>query len=143
MKLSMEPAERLYRRRTIDGDHWRWGGAIDPTGYGRISVNGRMLYVHRYAYELFVGPIPEGYQIDHLCRVRDCWRPSHLEAVTQRENLLRGEGFPGIAHRKTHCKWGHEFTPENTLLSKTGLRNCRECNRAYSREYQRRQRNAA
>lgn len=70
-------------------DCWHWKGAISDPGYGRISVGNRLRYAHRLSYELNVGPIPDGLSIDHLCRVRDCVRPDHLEAVTLAENTRR------------------------------------------------------
>lgn len=77
---------------------WLWAGASNPEGYGRIWVEDRLGYTHRVAYEAFVGPIPDGYDIDHLCRNRGCCNPDHLEAVTRRTNLLRGETLTR-AHR--------------------------------------------
>lgn len=85
-------AQRLTSKVEIDdAGCWLWRGAVDPTGYGRFFLDGRMDYAHRAAYRLLVGPIPEGLDIDHLCRVRACVNPQHLEAVTRRENLLRGD----------------------------------------------------
>ena len=84
--------ERIAPRLVVDeetGCH-RWTGAHNSTGYGYVKVDGRQVSVHSVAYELFVGPIPEGLELDHLCRVRDCANPEHLEAVTRAENLRRG-----------------------------------------------------
>jgi hypothetical protein len=84
------------------------------------------------AYEWLVGPIPDGFQIDHLCRVRNCVAPDHLEAVTQQENLRRGEA--GANNKiKTHCPHGHEYTPENTLVNRSGSRVCVICKRVAAR----------
>ncbi|MBT2412652.1 HNH endonuclease [Streptomyces sp. ISL-12] len=66
-----------------------WTGSTDQ-GYGRLRFRGRLVRAHRFSYELNVGPIPDGHQVDHLCRTPSCVRPDHLEAVTQRENVLRG-----------------------------------------------------
>lgn len=86
---------------------WIWTGAPSGPGanhgdgYGLFSLRGRRLWAHRMSYELYVGPIPDGMQIDHLCRVRMCVNPAHPEAVTQRENLRRGSAS------RTHCRRGH------------------------------------
>lgn len=83
---------------------WLWTGAVDPqTGYGRMYVEPSTLGAHRVAYLLLVGDIPEGQQLDHLCRVRRCVRPDHLEPVTQRENLLRGETLAAAHSKGVDC----------------------------------------
>lgn len=102
-----------------------------PDGYARIAeggTGGRMLMAHRVSYEYFVGPIPEGLTLDHLCRVHNCVNPEHLEPVTQRVNILRGFGAAATNARKTHCPQGHEYTPENTYRDE-GRRVCRICKR--------------
>jgi len=113
-----------------------WLGSGTPPGYGQIGFGKRKKYVHRVSYELRVGPIPEGLQIDHLCRNRACVAPVHLEAVTQKENLERGVGAEVTRLRhasRTHCKHGHEFTPENTRMY-DGYRVCRECRKISDRK---------
>jgi hypothetical protein len=107
-----------------------WKGAR----YGRVVYKGRKWLAHRAFYDLLVGPIPEGLTLDHLCRNTPCVNPEHLEPVTQRENNLRADDSPTTQNaRKTHCKRGHEFTPENTTVC-NGSRYCRACMRRRYRE---------
>ena len=86
------PYEDRFKARMIpaDGGCILWGGHLSKWGYGRVTYKGRLVQAHRVAYELFKGPIPEGLQLDHLCRVRNCVNPDHLEPVTPSENTLRG-----------------------------------------------------
>lgn len=121
-----------------------WMAAIRPDGYGHFQNRGRNWLAHRMAYEIGVGPIPKGLTIDHLCRNRGCQNPEHLEPVTNRENLRRGEGFGAVNSRKTVCDNGHAFTPENTYIVLKGgvpaARYCKACNRARARKYAARKR---
>lgn len=95
---------------------WLWLGNCSYQGYGSFSSGGKNRPAHRWSYERFVGLIPAGLVIDHLCRVRCCVNPDHLEPVSNRENILRGYGAPALNATKTHCIHGHEFTPENTRI---------------------------
>lgn len=111
---------------------WLWRAKLNASGYGTFGITeGNTVLAHRFAYELLIGPIPQGLQLDHLCRVRACCNPAHLEPVTNFENLHRGFSIAAMNARKTHCKRGHEFSPENTHLSagKHGrpVRHCRAC----------------
>ncbi len=110
------------------GACWQWMGSLACEGYGRIRADGRDIFVHRWSFEHFVGPIPEGMQVDHLCRNRGCVNPHHLEIVDLVENVMRGESPQAVNARKTHCIRGHEFTPENTYVDAKG-RSCRACRR--------------
>lgn len=100
-----------------------WIGWVKPHGYGLF---GKRL-AHRVSYECAKGAIPEGLVIDHLCRNRCCVNPTHLEAVTQKVNTLRGVGPTAKNAVKTHCKHGHEFTPQNTIIRNGGERRCQRC----------------
>ncbi len=104
---------------------WEWIGC-KSNGYGQFKVDGRRgakkSSPHQYAYDAFVGEMPEGCEVDHLCRNRGCANPLHLEAVSRAENMIR------LSTRRTHCKQGHELTEENTYVS-GNKRKCRQCNR--------------
>jgi hypothetical protein len=113
------------------GPCWIWTGSRDAHDYGQFYANGSKVLAHRYAYETGVGPIPEGLEPDHLCRVHPCIRPSHLEPVTRRENLRRGQGLVASKMAQTHCEQGHEFTPDNTYLWRE-RRHCRACRAKHS-----------
>jgi hypothetical protein len=111
-------------------------------GYGVVQHDGRIRRAHRVVYEFAVGPIPEGLELDHLCRNRRCVNPEHLEPVTGRENILRSESQSAKHARQTHCLRGHELTPENVYLRSRGSnveRFCRACSRIRdAARYQRR-----
>jgi hypothetical protein len=123
---------------------WLWPGRVNENGYGRVSVKiefqDRQVYTHRLMWLVENGPIPEGLELDHLCRVRACCNPDHLEPVTHEENLRRGSWWvPGAeAQRaKTACPRGHRYTVENTyVFPRSGGRACRECRRANWRDRQ-------
>lgn len=113
---------------------WEWTAYRLWNGYGRFGYrHGDVRYAHRVAYELAVGPIPDGLDIDHLCRNRACVNPAHLEPVTRSVNLRRGDTIVAERAAKTHCPRGHEYTEANTIRSKQGWRSCRECNNARQR----------
>ena len=113
---------------------WTW---LRPTdnGYGRFWIKGRTALAHRISYEMHVGPIPAGLQIDHLCRNRGCINPSHLEPVTIAENVLRGEGRSAQNARKSTCPKGHALAGDNVYRTPKGGRGCRECLRESTRQW--------
>lgn len=107
---------------------WLWTGAAVPLGYGHFWNGTRSVPAHRFSYELHVGEIPSGLQIDHLCRVPACVNPQHLEPVTGRENTLRGVSFAAKNAAVTHCPKGHAYAGDNLRYAGRG-RYCRECHR--------------
>ncbi len=107
---------------------WHWTGALREKGYGSFMRAKGSNMAHRFAYELLVGPIPDGLCIDHLCEVKKCVNPAHMELVTPRENLRRG------AERRRSCRRGHEINSENARYSQ-GRRYCRVCEREKARRY--------
>ena len=121
---------------------WEWTAARMINGYGVYTWYGAdrpcsSHLIHRIAYTLFVGPIPAGYVIDHLCRNAACGNPQHLEAVTQQTNLLRGTGWPAINARKRRCARGHRYTPK-TVVVVGGKRRCRICHARNQQAYKKR-----
>jgi hypothetical protein len=152
-------AERFWSfvTRGPDDECWPWQGMIGKTGsYGVLTVARRKIYAHRVAYELLVGPIPDGLTLDHLCHTRDttcpggkacvhrrCVNPAHLEPVSGRINRLRGRSMPALNAAKTHCKHGHPFDAANTYVDKHGHRDCRTCITDAQRRYNARKKQEA
>lgn len=122
---------------------WLWTGGLQSSGYGHfITYDKSERSAHRFSYKTYVGPIPEGLTIDHKCNVKICVNPEHLQVMTLSNNVGR------YYAEMTHCRAGHEYTLENTWVSKEGYRRCRTCDqrrdkerapehRVYAREYQR------
>ena len=128
----MNPQHRFERQTFYVGDCIVWTGATDAKGYGIFGIKDgerwTSIKAHRFAYEQRCGQVPAGLQLDHLCRVRCCVNPAHLEAVTLQENVARGA--TGICNRsKTHCPNGHIYDHANTYQIPTGGRGCKECRR--------------
>ena len=131
-RLSVE--DRFWSHVDKSGDCWLWTAYRTPLGYGHFGIGvDRKFKAHRFAYELVVGPIPEGLVIDHLCRNPACVNPDHLEPVTQRENVFRGRSHVVAQASQTHCQRGHLFTDENTTRQ-GNKRGCRTCRNEWRRE---------
>lgn len=123
---------------------WLWLNRLDSWGYGQYYTNGKRPLAHRFAYIALVGPFPEGLESDHLCRVRHCVNPAHIEPVTRAENVRRGLVAEANRSRKgtkrPFCRRGHEMTPENTYLyppssSSFGRRGCHKCSQMRHAQY--------
>ena len=129
-------SDPFIRVKESDGQCWRWTGSTS-NGYGYVFNLGRLHPAHRVSYLVFSGHFDQDLQIDHLCRVRCCVNPSHLEAVTQKENIRRSPA--SIANSsKTHCLKGHPYSGENLVTPKSGQRSCRICKNEYSKAYRKR-----
>jgi hypothetical protein len=129
--MNTDTTRRFLEKVSVGDGCWEWQGALRD-GYGIFrhpSLPSQQ--AHRIAYELLEGPIPPGLELDHLCRNRRCIRPDHLEPVTHKVNLLRGEGFAAKRAAQTHCTHGHELAGDNVYLYR-GLRQCRSCHKRLS-----------
>lgn len=121
--------ERFMQRVVMEPNSgcWLWDGPVGKQGYGTHSRHFGTHRAHRISYILHKGPIPDDLPLDHLCRVRCCVNPDHLEAVTTRENILRGIGPTALNAVKTHCPVGHPYSEKNTHYDENGGRHCRKC----------------
>jgi len=135
---------RFAGKWTLHHQCWEWTGSKGANGYGIFMWDAgppkRTCTAHRAAYRLFIGEIPDGYEVDHLCRRRSCVNPEHLEAIPLAENRRRRDTPSGKRHwngKKTHCKNGHPFSGANLSVDINGARICVTCRREYQREYQR------
>jgi hypothetical protein len=135
-----DAVERFMEKvRQTDGGCWLWTGQVQPNGYGRFGIGSRTdgtrkkVLAHRWSYEHFVGPIPAGMTIDHLCGVRNCVKPAHLEPVHHAVNLRRGDTEAARNAAKTHCPQGHPYDAENLVVNRKGQRTCRACHQQKSR----------
>lgn len=132
--------ERFWAKiRVRPGGCWAWTASTNGEGYGTFNIGppaprgDRMRLTHRLTWETLFGPVPDGLELDHACRVRECCNPAHLEAVTHQVNVLRGTS-PAAAHAvKTHCPSGHPYDGANTHITKKGVRQCRACDRERKR----------
>lgn len=117
---------RLWGRIKRDGECWIWKREKTQR-YGTIKHDCKLYMVHRLSYELLISKIPDGCELDHLCRNTFCINPHHLEPVTHKENILRGVGQCAINARKTHCIRGHPLSGKNLKITTSGSRRCRIC----------------
>lgn len=151
MSASIEiVVSRLLQRRKIDEESgcWIYLGYADPAGYARVGYQGKSKRVHQVSFWHFKGEVPEGYEIDHLCRNKRCFNPEHLEAVTKRTNMLRGivwEVSGKYNQAKTHCVRGHPYAGDNLVeriqmgvLGPRVSRHCRKCINMYARNARKR-----
>lgn len=128
------PFTRFWQKVSVDAQSgcWLWTSAREYGGYPILWLgDGKSVRAHRYAYEMLVGPIPTGLGLDHLCRVRHCVNPAHLEPVTAKENSRRAIPYNPKGTRTTCMPGLHAFTPENTAIHH-GRRRCRACAAAYA-----------
>lgn len=122
---------------------WLWLAATSPTGYGLTGLRAGPALAHRAAYEAYVGPIPAGRVVCHRCDTPSCVNPAHLFSGTQMDNIRDCASKGRMAGQQlTRCKYGHEFTPENTRAIRPGQRECWECKRRINREWKRRRKAA-
>lgn len=126
--------------KIIPNGCWEWQASKNSKGYGQFFFEGNKSgRAHRYSYIFYKGKIPQGNTIDHLCRNRICVNPDHLEAVSNRENVLRGIGISAINSRKKECVRGHKFVGKNyrLVVSKTGKksRHCRLCQKVFNKTF--------
>lgn len=135
--LTPRATERFWAKVEQHDDCWLWTGHTVGAGYGHFNQGGekRMMLAHRWAYEALVAEIPDGLVLDHLCMVKTCVNPSHLEPVTQAVNIERN---PNTINKTcvevTHCPQGHEYTEATTRLYR-GKRHCRPCARIHTANY--------
>lgn len=129
-----EALRRLEKNITLEGSCYVPAYSPGRKGYIRFRFLRRMVFAHRFTYETFIGPLVDGFTIDHLCRNTSCCNPDHLEQVSVQENIKRGTQGESQAN-KTHCIRGHEFTPENTYRPPNkNERICRKCMRMHGRK---------
>lgn len=126
-----EVEARFWLHVDASGDCWLWTGALGRGGYGSFKAGPKTVRAHRFAYEALVGLIPEGLTLDHLCRVRSCVNPGHLDPVSIADNVRRGQAGGSWNRRKTRCPLGHPYDETNTKRV-VGRRVCRACRAIYN-----------
>jgi|SRR5215510_4253507 len=128
MPLNLTAEERIAKASTVDDNGcWLWLKYKNPDGYGTLRYEKVRYLAHRFSYMTYRGPIPDGLALDHLCRVRSCVNPDHLEPVTWGTNLIRGDGIYMVAHRENICLRGHPLEGDNLSARKDGRRRCKIC----------------
>lgn len=131
---------RFWARVATTSGCWLWTGSLTSDGYGQFRWGNKNNTAHRFSFVLHGGELVDGMHLDHLCRVRECVNPAHLEQVTPRENTMRGIGPGAVNAFKDACLAGHPFDEKNTYVNSRGHRRCRAC--ASRRELERRRRAA-
>ncbi len=125
--------DRFWSKVEIGSECWLWTASVGSHGYGQFKFEGVPVLAHRFAYELLVGSIPEGMELDHLCGRPRCVRPEHLEPVSHRINVMRGRGASARNAAKTHCPRGHPYNEVNTWVDPTrGCRECKTCSKKWA-----------
>lgn len=129
-------ADRFWAKVEKGEGCWVWSASLTHDGYGCFRGENGMTLAHRFSYILANGPVPDGFQIDHLCRNRRCVRPDHLESVTPRENAMRSNSSGALAVRTGKCVRGHDLSGARVVVTAEGRveRHCRECRRERRRE---------
>lgn len=132
-RKTVPPIHRFSNKvRRSETGCWEWTGCKTKSGYGKLSIlTSRPVLAHRFAFEFFRYSIPEGLEIDHLCRNRGCVNPFHLQPVTRRTNIMRGVNFSALNAKKTHCPSGHPYSEENTYWCPSGYRQCITCRKIH------------
>jgi len=152
-QMRLPAVQRLYAKTTVlPNGCWAWNGWKDRDGYARVNLDTHgSRNAHRWVYTMTVGPIPDGYQIDHACHDpqtcrpargadcphRSCLNPRHLQALLPRENVLRSSGVAAINAAKVTCKQGHSLSGPNVHVTPAGRRRCLACNRVWASNYRR------
>jgi hypothetical protein len=134
--LSVADDARFWAKVTSDGDCWRFTSNINTAGYGMFRIGKKKYLAHRVSFTALVTTIPDGLTLDHLCRNRACVNPDHLDPVPIGVNTARAARPPGgwLIPPTSHCRNGHEYTPDNTGVNSNGSRKCWTCRRAQWRQ---------
>ena len=135
-RQKMPAVDRLHGKIKITkAGCWEWQRYRDKDGYGTFRLGDKTILAHRASYILHIGPIPDGYCLDHRCRNRACVNPLHVDPITRAENTLKGLACSAINARKVRCIHGHAFDDQNTYRYKGKHRHCRQCNLAAANKY--------